>query len=61
MKARNYRWNSGDDGGPRAWCIDVTEGEDEVEIAFLREAVFGPDWNPRPRLITAYDRFSDRC
>jgi DNA polymerase-3 subunit epsilon len=61
LKARNYRWNPGEDGAPRAWYTDIAESNEDAEITFLRAAIFGPDWNARRSLITAYDRFSDRC
>jgi DNA polymerase-3 subunit epsilon len=60
LKARNYRWNSGSNGMPRAWFIDVSESTGEAEIAFLRASIFGSNWIPRRSLLTAYDRFSDR-
>jgi DNA polymerase-3 subunit epsilon len=61
LKARSYRWNTGDDGRARAWSIDVLEGEETAEIAFLREAIFDANWSPKTTRITALDRFSDRC
>jgi len=61
LKARNYRWNTGEDGAPRAWYTDIAESNEDAEMTFLRAAIFGPDWNARRSLITAYDRFSDRC
>ncbi|MDR3487940.1 MAG: 3'-5' exonuclease [Bradyrhizobium sp.] len=60
LKARNYRWNSGSNGMPRAWFMDVSESTGEAEIAFLRASIFGSGWIPRRSLLTAYDRFSDR-
>jgi len=60
LKSRNYRWNSGEDGGPKAWYVDVAEDAEAAEIAFLRSTIFGPNWEPRRSLITARDRFSDR-
>jgi DNA polymerase-3 subunit epsilon len=60
LKARNYRWNSGANGLPPAWFIDVSENRQEAEIAFLRASIFGPAWIPRRSLFSAYDRFSDR-
>jgi DNA polymerase-3 subunit epsilon len=60
LKARNYSWNSGANGLPPAWFIDVSENRQEAEIAFLRASIFGPAWIPRRSLFSAYDRFSDR-
>ena len=35
LKGRGYRWNSGEDGRPKAWCRDVVEGELEGELLWL--------------------------
>ncbi|WP_414475991.1 hypothetical protein [Microvirga sp. M2] len=35
LKARSYRWSDGSDGSPKAWWIDVPEGQLQEEITFL--------------------------
>ena len=61
LKERGYRWSSGEDGRPRAWYIDVDQAGRDVEVAFLREELFGAEHCPPETLITAYERFSERA
>ncbi len=61
MKARGYRWNAEDGGGPRAWYIDVAEAAREAEIAFLQAEIYRGEVDLLTRRLDAYDRFSDRC
>lgn len=61
LKARGYRW-SGDDAVPsRCWYVDVAEADKDAELMFLRQEIYGGEFDPLTRKIDAYDRFSDRC
>jgi DNA polymerase III subunit epsilon len=61
LKRRGYRWNGDGAGRPRAWFIDVEDGNLEQELEYLRQQVFGRNDVELPvREVTAYDRFSDR-
>ena len=60
LKARGYRWSSGEDGRPRGWWIDLAEAALEAEIAVLRDQVYGAEVQPLTRRVTAYDRYSER-
>lgn len=61
LKARGYRWNSDGNAAPRAWWIDVGEGEREVELAYLRKEIYQREVDLMVKRIDAYDRFSERC
>lgn len=61
LKRRGYRWNPGDDGGPRAWFVDVADGALEAERDFLRREICRRDVDVEARRIDALDRYSDRC
>ena len=60
LKARGYRWNGDDNPNPRAWYIDVDDGLQAEEIAFLRKEIYLRDVELLVREITAFNRFSDR-
>ncbi|WP_298966323.1 3'-5' exonuclease [uncultured Roseibium sp.] len=60
LKARGYRWNGDDNPNPRAWYIDVDDGSQAEEIAFLRKEIYQRDVELLVREITAFNRFSDR-
>lgn len=60
LKARGYRWNGDDNPNPRAWYIDIDDGSQTEEIAFLRKEIYQRDVELLVREITAFDRFSDR-
>ena len=61
LKARGYRWNGDDNPNPRAWYIDVDDGQQDEEIAFLRKEIYLRDFELLVREITAFNRFSDRA
>ena len=61
LKARGYRWNGNDNSNPRAWYIDVDDGLQDTEIAFLRKEIYLRDVELLVREITAFNRFSDRA
>lgn len=60
LKARGYRWNGDDNPNPRAWYIDVDDGLQVDEIAFLRKEIYRRDVELLVHEITAFNRFSDR-
>ena len=62
LKARGYRWASGEGRTPRAWWRDVPEPLVEAEVSYLRENVYGdPGAQPLLRRITSLERFSVRA
>lgn len=60
LKARGYRWNGEASGAPRAWYIDVDEGDQDAEVAFLKSEIYRGEIELLVRRVDAYDRFSDR-
>lgn len=59
LKTRGYRWNPGDEGGPKAWYLDIVEDGLESELQFLRREIYGQeDVEITRRRFTAYDRYS---
>ena len=60
LKARGYRWSSGEDGQPRAWRTDVTEDAADAEALYLTAHVLPAGVAPRRQRITALDRYSLR-
>lgn len=61
LKARGYRWNGEASVGPRAWYVDVDEGDRDAELAFLQTEIYRGEIELPVRRIDAYDRFSDRA
>lgn len=61
LKARGYRWSDGSNGTPKAWYIDVPEGQQPAECAFLCQTVYGREMEPLMRRVTAHERFSVRA
>jgi DNA polymerase-3 subunit epsilon len=60
LKARGYRWNGDGNPNPRAWYIDVDEDVRDQELEYLRTDIYQREVEPLVRLISAYERFSDR-
>jgi DNA polymerase-3 subunit epsilon len=60
LKARGYRWNSGDNGKPKSWYADIGEDNLDAELTFLRTEIYQRDVDPFVQKIDAYDRFSER-
>ena len=61
LKARRYRWNSGDDKRPKAWYRDVREDEQAAEQKWLADVVYGGasgKW--KVDVLDARTRYSDR-
>ena len=61
LKARGYRWSSGEDGRPRSWWIDLAQPQPESEIEWLRAEVYGYPAEVPCRRLTAFNRYSDRA
>ncbi|MGH7022036.1 MAG: 3'-5' exonuclease [Caulobacteraceae bacterium] len=61
LKTRGYRWNAEGSGAPRAWYIDVAEGDRDAELTFLKTEIYRGEIELLVRRIDAHDRFSDRC
>lgn len=62
LKRRGYRWCDGSDGRPRAWNVDVADHALESELAFLRREIYRrDDVGIDARLISAFERYSDRA
>ena len=60
LKAHGYRCNFSDNPNPRAWYIDVDDGLQGDESAFLRNEIYLRDVELLVHEITAFKRFSDR-
>lgn len=61
LKRRGYRWDPGEQGRPRAWFVDVSDGALEAERDFLRREIYRrDDLEVEARRLDAYDRYSDR-
>lgn len=62
LKARGYRWFSGNPTRPKTWYRDVPESELEAEQTWLREHAYGGLANPPWRVdrFTAKERYSER-
>lgn len=60
LRQRGYRWNTGDNGKPKAWYIDVAQDATDAEMAWLRDNVFHRDVNLPTTPITPFNRFSSR-
>jgi DNA polymerase-3 subunit epsilon len=61
LKKRGYKWSAREDGDPRAWYIDVSQGQQDAEIAFLHSEIYRYDAPVTTRRVDAYDRFSARA
>jgi len=61
LKRRGYRWSDGSDGRPKSWYIDVDEGQEAAEIAFLRSEIYLREVDPRVQALSATSRFSTRA
>ena len=62
LKARGYRWASGEGRTPRAGWRDVPEALVDAEVLYLREHVYGDSGaQPLCRQIKSLERFSVRA
>jgi DNA polymerase III subunit epsilon len=60
LKERGYRWNSGSDGRPRAWFVDLDKEFLVEEELFLAEKIYGGPCRHELIRIDYSNRFSDR-
>ena len=60
LKARGYRWNSGENGQPKSWFIDVSGDARDGEIRYLQAEIFRSQADLPVDEITAQIRYSDR-
>src|SRR6056297_3782499 len=60
LKARGYRWNTGDNNQPRSWYIDVPGEALKDEVAYLQQQIYGMDVELRIDVMTAFNRYSNR-
>lgn len=61
LKLRGYRWEAGKGMAQGAWCTETDQSSFEAECEFLRAEIYR---RPAPhidaRLLTAYERYSER-
>jgi DNA polymerase-3 subunit epsilon len=60
LKLRGYRWDAGDRAGRGAWWTEVVEEDLEAERRFLRDEIYRAPVVVDARLLTAFERYSDR-
>jgi len=61
LRKRGYRWANGDDGGFKAWYIDLPETELDEEYDFLNENIFNRTVSDLPtKKLTGKIRYSAR-
>lgn len=59
LKARGYRWSSGEDGRPKAWWREVFQEDREVELDWLKENAYGGKAGPwRVDEVDAHTRYA---
>ena len=57
LKRRGYRWNSGDDGRPKAWWTEVDEEVLDGELRFLKREVYLREVELHREVMTAAERY----
>jgi DNA polymerase-3 subunit epsilon len=61
LKSRGYRWSSGDEGGYKAWYIDIPEPEVDNELEYLQKEIYSRPMGELPKKkINAQLRYSTR-
>ncbi|NNF67079.1 MAG: 3'-5' exonuclease [Gammaproteobacteria bacterium] len=60
LKARGYRWNSGEDGRHKAWYLDTDEARCQQELEYLQNEIYKRDIQLPIDKITCFTRYSDR-
>jgi DNA polymerase-3 subunit epsilon len=61
LRQRGYRWNPEGNPAPKAWYIDVAPDAVDAELTFLKREIYQREVQLLTRVITAYDRYSERC
>ena len=58
LKSRGYRWNEGSPSNPKGWFCEISEGDKEAELTWLRDTVYrGKPFQTLQSLIGADTRF----
>ena len=57
LKRRGYRWNSGDDGRPKAWWTEVDEEALDAELLFLQQEVYFREVELHREVLSAFERY----
>jgi DNA polymerase-3 subunit epsilon len=60
LKARGYRWNSGNDGRPKSWYLDINTTNLESELSYLKKDIYQREQDIVVTKLTAFDRYSAR-
>ena len=60
LKGRGYSWKSGNNGGRKAWWIDIPECDAADEMEWLSQEIYGSPRSLPSAAITAYTRYSER-
>jgi len=61
LRKRGYRWANGDDGGVKAWYIDLPEAELDTEYDYLNDTIFSRSVSDLPtKKLTGKIRYSSR-
>lgn len=60
LKQRGYRWDPGEGNRRGAWCTEVAEEALQTERDFLRREIYRRDMPIDARLLTAFERYSER-
>ncbi len=61
LKKRGYRWSSGEDGGQKAWYIDIAEEALDNELDYLQAEIYSRPMGELPKKkINAQLRYSMR-
>ncbi len=61
LKSRGYYWSSGDEGGYKAWYIDIPESDLENELNYLQKEIYSKPMGDLPKKkINAQLRYSAR-
>ncbi|VAW98439.1 DNA polymerase III polC-type [hydrothermal vent metagenome] len=61
LRKRGYRWANGDDGGFKAWYLDLPESELDTEYDYLSEYIFNRTISNLPtKKLTGKLRYSSR-
>lgn len=62
LKGRGYRWNSGDDGQPKAWALTIAAEPNRLqeELDWLRDQVYKAPIRLRLDTLDARSRYTER-
>ena len=59
LKDRGYRWESGQNGKPKSWYVDIPADDKESELEYLKNEIYNGRLPDLPMVhITALNRFS---